>query len=118
VFQGARDVVQAAAALRKHTAERAKCAQEALELACSADAVLLKEHKEMLHRYQIKLYSTAMERHGQNPSIDDQVCMRACSTNCCGIFFPYLLHALFEGDRFWLFVSKSFVLVRLEFIHS
>jgi hypothetical protein len=33
-------------------------------------------------------------------------------------FFSYLLHALFEGDRFWLFVSKSFVFVRLEIIHS
>jgi hypothetical protein len=86
VFEGAKDVVQAVAAMRKHTAERARCAREASEgQACSADAVLLKEHKEMLKRYQIKLYSTAVERYGQHPSIDVQVCMRGCPNHCCSV---------------------------------
>jgi hypothetical protein len=74
VFQGAEHVVQAAAALRVHTAERARTAQEAAHgLACSVDAFTVKEHKKMLARYKIKYYATAMQRYGEQTIIDDQV---------------------------------------------
>jgi hypothetical protein len=74
VFQGAEQVVQAAAALRMHTAGRARTAQEAAHgLACSADACTVKEHQEMLARYKIKYYATAMQRYGEQAIVDDQV---------------------------------------------
>jgi hypothetical protein len=59
VFQNAQDVVQAAAALRKHTAAQASCAQDSAHgLSSDADAGLLREHQAMLQRYEV----SAMER--------------------------------------------------------
>jgi hypothetical protein len=74
VYEGAHDVVQAAAALRLYTAERARFAPEArLELGCSADAVTVKEHKEMIGRYKMRFLATAIVPHGENTMTDDQV---------------------------------------------
>jgi hypothetical protein len=96
VYEGATDVVQAAAALRKHTAERANYAQQASEgLVCCADAAMLKEHQDMLQRYHIKLYSNAMERHGQHATVDAQVSVRAL------LWFLFIfLFPIFEGVLF------------------
>jgi hypothetical protein len=74
VYEGAQDVVQAAAALRLYTAERARFAQEARhELGTSADVITVKEYKEMLRRYKMRFLATAVVPHGENAMLDDQV---------------------------------------------
>jgi hypothetical protein len=101
VFQGAEDVVQAAAALRKHTAEPARSAYKASNgLACSEDAVLVKEHQDMLKRYRIQLYSTAVEHHGEQACIDDQVCTSGSLDSFLCISVAHVLYAVCEVDRF------------------
>jgi hypothetical protein len=71
VFTNAAGVVQAAAALRRYTVQRARSAQETLHgQACTADAGLVKEHQEMLKRYQVHLSATAMESYA---GMDEQV---------------------------------------------
>jgi hypothetical protein len=63
--------VQAAAALRRCTLQRARSAQETLHRqACTADAGLVQEHQEMLKRYQVHLSATAMEAFA---GMDEQV---------------------------------------------
>jgi hypothetical protein len=99
VFAGAGDVAQAAAALRMHTAERARSAQETTQgLGSSADAATLKEHRGMITRYKIKYYSTAMLPSGDNTIIDEQVSFNVFLLTVCFVFF--LVHTFLSRRLF------------------
>jgi hypothetical protein len=115
VFEGAEDVVQAAAALRMHTAERASFAQETCNrMGCSADALTVKEYQDMLGRYKVKYYSTAMLSPDEDNVVHEQVSVHAFRLRLCSV--PFLcMHSL----RLLVFGSRiSCIIVFLQFLSS
>jgi hypothetical protein len=113
VFAGAGDVVQAAAALRMHTAERARSAQETTQgLGSSADAATLKEHRDMITRYKIKYYSTAMLPYGEISIIDEQVSFHVFLLTVSFVFF--LVHILLSRCLFS--IRNRHVLCRISIL--
>jgi hypothetical protein len=89
VFEDTNNVVQAAAALRKHTAARAVCAQDTAHgLTSNADAGLLREHQAMLRRYQVTAFQGP-----EHEGIEQQV--------TCSLSAPMCLFAhIFPIDKF------------------
>jgi hypothetical protein len=74
MFESSEDMAQAAAALRKHTAQRARAAQQTDEgLDCSASADIIREVRDMVRRYEVRMASHAVQPYGQDTRVSETV---------------------------------------------